>query len=32
VLLYGVAMFGPLAEFMNAIATRPPVGPGSGTP
>jgi hypothetical protein len=32
VLLYGVAMFGPLADFMNTIATRPPAGPGSGTP
>ena len=32
VLLYGVAMFGPLAEFMNTIATRPPSGPGGGTP
>lgn len=32
VLLYGVAMFGPLVDFMNAIATRPPVGPRSGAP
>ncbi len=32
VLLYGVAMFGPLADFMNAIATRPPSGSGSGMP
>lgn len=32
VLLYGVAMFGPLTEFMNSIATRPPSGSGGGTP
>ncbi len=32
VLLYGVAMVGPLADFMTAIATQPPGGPGSGTP
>ena len=32
VLLYGVAMVGPLADFMTAIATQPPGGPGSGMP
>jgi len=29
VLLYGIAMFGPLADFMHAIATRPPNASGS---
>lgn len=32
VLLYGVAMIGPLADFMNTIATRPPTSRGSLSP
>ena len=32
VLLYGIAMFGPLADFMHAIATRPPAPSGSPAP
>ena len=32
VLLYCVAMVGPLADFMIAIATQPPASPGSGMP
>ncbi len=32
VLLYGIAMFGPLADFMHAIAMRPPNASGSAAP
>lgn len=32
VLLYGIAMFGPLADFMHAIATRSPNASGSAAP
>lgn len=32
VLLYGVAMIGPLADFMNTIAIRPPAPRGSLSP